>query len=175
MEANMRQTIENNWMTLKKDFLRCQKSSGGIVQIASVDQEGVPNMTPIGSFFLGKEGQAFFCNRFPQNLNENLKTNSQICVIAMNGSKWFWMKSLFKGKFASCPGIKLYGQISRRRKIKTAEKEKWEKLVRPFRFLKGYDLLWKDMSHVSDIHFNSFEYLKAGKMTDNGDNGSIGL
>ncbi len=162
----MRQPIQNNWATLKKDFLRCQKSSGGVVQIASVDQGGVPNMTPIGSLFLIENSQAFFCNRFPQNLNENLKTNDQICVIVMNGSKWFWMKSLFKGKFTTCPGIKLYGRISRRREISQVEKLKWENLVKPFRFLKGHALLWKDMAYASDIKFNSFEYLKAGEMTN---------
>lgn len=163
----MRQTIENNWNTLKKDFLRCQKSSGGVIQVASVDQKGIPNMTPIGSLFLIEDSQAFFCNRFPKNLNENLETNDKICVIAMNGSKWFWMKSLFKGKFKTCPGIKLYGRISRRREISPAEKLRWENLVKPFRFLKGHALLWKDMAYASDIQFDSYEYLKAGKMTDN--------
>ncbi len=162
----MRQTIQNNWDTLKKDFIGCQKSSQGLVQIASVDEKGIPNMTPIGSLFLGENKQAFFCNRFPQNLNQNLKTNNQICAIAMNGSNWFWLKSLFKGKFDNCPGIKLYGRISRKRKIEPEEKEKWERQVRTFRFLKGYDLLWKDMMYASDIHFESFEYLNAGKMTD---------
>lgn len=76
------------------------------------------------------------------------------------------MKSLFKGKFASCPGIKLYGRISQRREISQAEKQRWENLVRPFRFLKGHALLWKDMAYASDIQFDSYEYLKAGKMTD---------
>ena len=165
--ALMKQTIKDNWDSLRKDFLRCQKSSGGVVQIASVDQNGTPNMTPIGSLFLGKNSQAFFCNRFPRNLNENLKTNDQVCVIAMNGSKWFWMKSLFKGQFATCPGIKLYGRISQRRKIAKEEKEKWENLVKPFRFLKGHALLWKDMAYASDIQFDSYEYLKAGEMTNN--------
>lgn len=161
----MRQNITEYWDIVKKDFIHCQKTSMGLVQIASVDEDNCPTMTPIGSLFLGENGQAFFCNRFPENLNRNMKTNNRVCVIAMNGSKWFWMKSLFKGRFAGCPGIKLYGRISPGRKITDAEKEQWEKVVKPYRWMKGYDLLWKDMAHASDIRFETFEYLKVGKMT----------
>lgn len=161
----MRYPITDNWDAVKKDFLNCQKTSMGTVQIASVDPEGVPNMTPIGSLFLGKNGHAFFCNRFPKNLNRNLETNDHVCVIAMNASKKFWMKSLFKGRFEGCPGIKLFGRVSPRRHISEQEKNKWERLVKPYRLLKGYNLLWKDMTHASDIQFEAFEYLKAGKMT----------
>lgn len=160
----MRQKIQNNWKGLKKDFVRCQKSAMGLVKVASVDETGVPNITPIGSMFLGDDQTGFFCNRFPQNLNRNLKTNNRICVIAVNASKWFWMKSLFKGRFGECPGIRLYGEISRRRKITVHEKQRFEKMVRPYRFLKGYDLLWKDMQHASDIRFDEYEYFYCGEM-----------
>ncbi len=163
----MKLKIENNWEIVKKDFVACQKSSMGLVQIASVDSEGIPNMTPIGSMFLNDDKTAFFCNRFPENLNRNLKTNDKICVIAMKSSKWFWMKSLFKGRFATCPGIKLFGRVRAKRKIKKDERAQWQRVVKPFRFLKGYHLLWKDMSHASDIVFEDYEYLKAGKMTQN--------
>ncbi len=165
----MRLKIEHNWETVKKNFIACQKSSMGVVQIASVDEEGIPNMTPIGSLFLKKERTAFFCNRFPENLNQNLKNNDRICVIAMNSSKWFWMKSLFKGRFVTCPGIKLFGRVSPKRELKKDERAQWERMVKPFQFFKGYHLLWKDMSHASDIVFEDYEYLKAGKMTQNTD------
>lgn len=157
--------ITDNWEPIKRDFIQCQKSSMGVVQIASVDEEGTPNMTPIGSLFLGEQQQAYFCNRFPKNLNRNLEKNNHICAIAMNGSKWFWMKSLFTGRFATCPGVKLYGRISPRRPITRPEKEQWERMVRPFRFMKGYGLLWKDMAYASDIRFDGYEYLEAGEMT----------
>jgi uncharacterized pyridoxamine 5'-phosphate oxidase family protein len=164
-DTPMRQNINGNWEKIKKDFSGCRQTTMGVVQIASVDQNGVPNMTPIGSLFLTGECQGFFCNRFPENLNKNIESNDRVCIIAMNTSKWFWLKSLFNGRFSTCPGIKLFGRISRRRPILEHEKTRWEKQIRPFRFLKGYDRLWKNMQYVSDIRFDAYEYLKAGEMT----------
>ena len=160
----MKKEITTNWDSLRKDFLHCQKTASGLVQIASVDENGLPNLTPIGSLFLGEHKQAFFCNRFPVNLNKNIRTNDRVCVIAMNSSKIFWLKSLFKGGFSSCPGIKLFGRVTERRKIRPEEKAKWERMVKPFRRLKGYDILWKDMAHASEIEFDAFEYLNTGGM-----------
>ena len=160
----MRKSITDNWQTLRQEFIKCQRTSSGVVQIASVDSQGNPNMTPIGSLFLGDEKKAFFCNRFPANLNQNIKTNNQVCVIAMNSSKRFWFTSLFKGKFSGQPGIKLYGRVSAKRPIRPEEKQRWEKMVKPFRYFKGYTLLWKNMDHVSDIVFDAYEYLNTGEM-----------
>ncbi|MBU1340763.1 MAG: pyridoxamine 5'-phosphate oxidase family protein [Proteobacteria bacterium] len=162
------ENIKTNWDKLRKDFIHCQKSSFGGVKIATVDAKGNPNITPIGSLFLLSDQKGFFCNRFPVNLNKNLETNNSVCIIALNSSKLFWLKSLVKGKFSTCPGLKLYGQVGEKRDISASEKLRWEKMVRPFRVFKGYDLLWKDMKFVSDISFDSFEYIKAGKMTKSG-------
>lgn len=161
----MPKEITDNWETLRRDFLHCQKTSSGLVQIASVSKNGLPNLTPIGSLFLRGNKSAFFCNRFPSNLNKNIRTDNRICVIAMNTSKLFWLKSLFRGCFSSCPGIKLFGRLQEKRTIHPKEKEQWERAVKPFRRLKGYDLLWKDMTHASDIEFEAYEYLNTGKMT----------
>ncbi len=163
----MRKEIQDDWNQIKRDFINCQKTSSGLVQVGSVSEDGQPNLTPIGSMFLGEDKNAFFCNRFPQNLNRNIQTNSRVCVIAMNSSKWFWLKSLFKGRFPTCPGIKLYGRVKEKRGILPKEKATWERMVKPFRFFKGYDLLWKDMTHVSDIVFDAYEYLNTGKMEVN--------
>lgn len=157
--------IKTNWEKLRNDFIQCQKSSMGGVKIATVDQYGNPNITPIGSLFLLPGQKGFFCNRFPVNLNKNLKTNNRVCIISLNTSKWFWLKSLYKGRFSTCPGIKLYGSVDKKRDISPDEKTQWEKMVRPFRFLKGHGLLWRDMKFVSDISFDAFEYIKAGEMT----------
>lgn len=160
--------ITHQWEHLKKEFTHCQKTSNGLVKIATVDAESNPNITPIGSLFLLSDNKGFFCNRFPVNLNNNIKNNNRVCVIALNNSKLFWLKSLYKGKFTDCPGLKLYGQVSRKRGITPVEKIKWEKMVRPFRWSKGYGILWKDMAYVSDILFDAFEYIKAGEMTYKG-------
>ena len=41
----------------------------------------------------------YYFEKFPSNLPIHAKANKKICVLAVNSNTWFWIKSLFKGKF----------------------------------------------------------------------------
>ena len=153
-----------DWDKVRQEFTDCQKSNRGVVFFATADEAGTPNITPIGSLFLGEDCSGVFCNHFPVTLNRNIEENNRVCVIALNNSNGTWLKALFKGRFSKCPGIKLYGRISPKRELTPKEQSRWQQVIRPMRFFKGYDLIWKDIRQGSDIVFDAFEYLKLGQM-----------
>ncbi len=137
--------------------------------IASVDNQGLPHITPIGSLMLGDliDGQAQACyfERFTKQLPANAKHNTSICILAVNSSKWFWFKSLLKGQFSHQPAVRLIGQLGPLRPATDSEIQRWQRRVKPLRFTKGHKLMWQSMSHVRDITITEVKAVSIGKMT----------
>ena len=157
--------IKSDWLVIRKHFSRCFRTNFHVA-IASMDKENNPTVTPIGSFFLDNNESGFYFEKFPTKLPENSKINKNICVLAVNSNTWFWLTSLFKGRFKSNPAIKLYGQIGERRKATEAEIQRLNRRMKITKRLKGNNYLWGDMQFVRDISFTKAEKINLGKMTD---------
>ena len=134
------------------------------VSIASIDQENLPTVTPIGTFFLNKNQTGFYFEKYTAQLPLNSKQNKNICVLGVNSSKRFWIKSLFKGRFSNHPAIKLYGLMGEKRKATTDELRALKRRMRFTKSLKGHQYLWNNMFYVRDISFHKAEPMKLGKM-----------
>ena len=156
--------IFENWKKIRTHF-RTSFSSSLHVSIASVNAENQPTVTPIGSFFLNKNQTGFYFEKFTTQLPRNARTNKNVCVLAVNNNKWFWLKSLFKGRFEENPAIKLYGELGENRKATNAEMRAFKRRVRFTSRLKGHRLLWDGMSHIREINFTKAEKMNIGKMT----------
>ena len=135
--------------------------------VASVDKDGNPHITPIGSLILREDCTGFFSERFPEKSRKNYKTNDRIAVMAINTGFFFWFKSIRKGVFESPPGVRLYGRVGKRREATEEERARWLKRVNIAKGTRGYHLLWKDMVCVRDIHFDGARPVEAGSMTQN--------
>ena len=85
--------------------------------------------------------------------------------MAVNSSKWFWLKSLIKGQFATPPSVRLHGTAGIRREANTQEIARWQKQVNSLKWTKGHALMWSGMSAVREIQFDTLEPIKIGKMT----------
>ena len=157
--------IKENWRLIKRHFNVSFKTSLS-VSIASVDNENKPTVTPIGTLFLNSNQTGFYFEKFPKKIQENVKTNKNICVLAVNSSKWFWFKSLFIGKFKTNPAIKLYGQLGELRKATDKEISRLNKRMKATNGLNGNTYLWKKMVYVRDIKFSEVETINLGKMTE---------
>ncbi len=156
--------IEDHWHEIKKIFIKTGKKNNHFA-FATVDKNGNPHITPIGSLILKDNCNGFFFDRFPVNMKENFKTSDRVSVLTVNTGFFFWLKSIRKGKFESPPGIRLYGKVGELRNATEAEKEMWQKKVHFTRRTKGYKILWKDMDYVRDISFDDFKLVTAGAMT----------
>ena len=156
--------INGHWKSIRKVFREAFRSALHYA-VATVNEDGTPHITPIGSIVLQNEYRGFYCEEYPRTLPSNLKVNQRVCILAVNSSKWYWIKSIFLGKFASPPGVRLMGRAGERRKATDEEMDAWLRRVRPLRWFKGYDLLWSNMNYIREITFDAFEPIQAGKMT----------
>ena len=157
--------IRTDWDAIRKHFNK-SFSQNLFIPIASVDSDNNPTVTPIGSLFLNDNQTGFYFEKYPTKLPLHAKTNQKICALAVNSSKWFWLKSLFKGRFKTNPAIKLYGILGERRKATEKEISRLNRRMKATKGLKGNTYLWKKMDYVRDITFDKVETINLGKMTD---------
>ena len=156
--------IDGHWETIRRLFRKSFASSLHYA-VATVDEDGSPSITPIGSLFLRRDRTGFFFDKYLRSLPRHLERNQRICVLAVNSSMFFWLRSLMVGRFETPPGVRLYGTVGERREARPEEIARFRKRISFLRFFKGYDLLWKDFEYARDVHFDSFEPIQAGAMT----------
>jgi hypothetical protein len=154
-----------HWPEIQRVVARGQASSI-YCSIASVGVDGTPNVTPVGTVFLRDDLTGYYFDQYTSSLAENIESNPNICVMAVNSSAWFWFTSFLRGQFASPPGVRLYGKASGLRPATPEELRLIHARVRPTKWLKGSRLLWSDFTHVRDISFTSFRPVSYPKMTE---------
>jgi hypothetical protein len=159
-----RMDILPHW-TVICDVVERTLKTKGFCAMATVNPDGSPHVTPIGSLFLHSPGKAYYFEKFPKVMRRNLDQCPQVCVLAVHGGFWSTMASLFRGRFTTAPGVRLMGRAGEQRPATAEEERLWRERIKAFRWLKGYDLLWGEMSHVRDIRFDSFEPVRVGLMT----------
>jgi uncharacterized protein len=157
--------LETNWPQIKLAFDAAIKSSLHSA-IATVGADGFPHVTPIGFVFLRDDYTAYYFEEYTKRIPENLAHNPRVCLLLVNSSSFFWLSSLFKGKFASSPGIRLMGTAGARRTATEQEKAAYRARVKPLRKLKGYDMIWRDLGHVRDVALERFEPVSYPQMTE---------
>jgi uncharacterized protein len=159
--------IRMHWSTIRK-IVNATGFSSFHCSIATVNPDGSPHVTPIGSLVLDPvEPKGFYVEEYLRQMSANIERHHRVSILAVNSSKLFWLKSLFKGEFAMPPAVRLNGAAGRRREATAAEMALWQKKIRPFRRLKGYELLWKNMKHIREIQFDTVEPVNTGIMTRN--------
>ncbi len=159
--------IDTHWHIVKKLFKKAFSSSFHY-SIASIDENGKPHVTPIGSLILGAPGKAIYFEEFTSKLPSNIKANRFVSVLAVNSSKLFWLKSLSKGQFNEPPALRLNGETGKLREATQTETNLWHKRVRFLCFTKGHKIMWQRMCKVREIEFTSIEPVHIGSMTSKG-------
>ena len=156
--------IVEHWPQIKQIFKASFRSSFHF-SLATVDREGLPHVTPIGSLILGEPGEGIFFEEFTRRINGNTSQHSRVCVLAVNSGRWFWLRSLLGGRFKSMPAIRLYGSLGSARAATDTERELWQKRVRMLSFTRGHKIMWQDMGRVREIHFTHCKGVNIGPMT----------
>ena len=155
--------MEAHWKLIRRTVNHALKTNR-FCAVATINADGSPRISPIGSLFLGETGKGIYFERFPKEMRENLERDQRICVLAVSGGFGYWCRALFRGRFDSPPGLRLMGRAGVRRPATPKEMEQWQQRVRPFRRFKGYRLLWTDMRFVRDVTFDNFDPLRLGPM-----------
>ncbi|MBL8297714.1 MAG: pyridoxamine 5'-phosphate oxidase family protein [Rhodanobacteraceae bacterium] len=157
--------LEQHWPEIQK-VLRRGQASTIYCSIATINPDGTPNVTPIGTVFLRGDCTGYYFDQYATALARNLDMNPNVCVMAVNASRAYWVRSLFLGRFLTPPGVRLYGLAQPRRKATQAEISAVEARVRPTKWLKGSRMLWSDFTYVRDIRFTSFRPVSYPAMMD---------
>ncbi len=129
--------INHYWSEIKEIFNDAHESSNHYA-IATVNSDGSPHITPIGSLFLRDDTTGFFFEELPVNMPKNIEQNQRVCILAVNSNKLFWAKSLFRGKFKKPPGVRLMGAFKERREAKEEEIALFHERIKGAKRLKGY-------------------------------------
>jgi hypothetical protein len=133
--------------------------------MATVNEDGSPHITPIGSLILREDSSGYFFDEYCTRTRENIARNPRVCFLAVNADRTFWVKSLIKGKFATSPAVRLMGTVGELREATSEEIAAWQSRVAFARPTRGYQIMWGRMHSVRNIQFDSFEPMSTGKMT----------
>ncbi len=147
--------LAHDWPKIRSTVERGQRSTI-YCSISSINEDGFPNVTPIGTVFLRDEPTGYFFDHYTTALAANLDRDPRFCLSAVDAGKWFWFRSFLKGQFVAPPGVRLYGEAGPLREATAHEIELIEARVRPFTILKGARMLWTDFTHVRDLTFSSY-------------------
>lgn len=148
--------LRANWEQIRNTFEKGIRSSLHSA-LATVNPDGSPHVTPIGFVFLRDDYTAFYFEEYSKRIPENLAHDARVCLMVVNSDRFFWLKSLYKGRFSSLPGIRLYGVCGERRLATEHERAAYQARVKSLRKLKGYRLIWQDLRYVRDIKLERFE------------------
>jgi uncharacterized protein len=154
------------WRTAKAVVHRARASSLHCA-IASIDDDGWPHVTPIGSVMLGDPGQAVYLDVFNVALGRNLDRNPRCAILAVDSRKLTWARALLEGRFDVPPGVRLVGTVSAAREATTAEVERFGRTVRPAMLTKGGRQMWgnPERLHARDVTVTGVVPVRVPKMT----------
>lgn len=151
------------WQHIRKVVNDAQKAAMHC-SIATVDAQLQPTISPIGTLFLKENQTGFFFDTYTESLQQNLPQNSKACIQAVNSSRLFWLKALFKGQFSDYPGVRLYVEIGDLRLANAEELAQISRRIQILKWTKGSQLIWSDFTHVRDFTVQSFRWVKYPKM-----------
>lgn len=155
---------ERHWNQLKPLAGRVFGSSLHFA-ISTINPDGTPHVTPIGSLILTDPGNAYFFEVFTQKLPRNLDIGSPVAVLGVNSSSRLWLRSLLTGHFSDPPAFRLLGEAGQRRASTLEERARWRRKVRLVKWTRGNDVLWGRLDTVRELHFHTVQPVEMGQMT----------
>ena len=158
--------IERDWGIVRHVFRRAQ-NAGLYHTFSSINDDGTPNITPIGSLVLSEDRPGgFYFDVFNRALANNVDRNSNIAILAVDSRKHFWFKSILFRKFNTPPAIRLIGKVSARRQATPLEVKHCIDEVKFLRLMGESSQLGKQLKNIREVTFTRADVLNIGAMTN---------
>jgi hypothetical protein len=126
-----------------RDMWNRALSTSLAVSVATVNEDGAPHVSPIGSLTLGREpGTGSMLELFSRQMVRNLDRDPRFIVLAVDSSALRFVAALARGRFPRAVATRLSGTAEPRRWATDEEVARFRRRVRAVRRLKGHDLLW---------------------------------
>lgn len=153
-------TLEAIWPELRRLASRTMP-----FVFATVNADGSPQATPIGSVRLDREtARGTFLEKFPTRLRQNLDRDGRFALLAVDTSISTWLGALLRGRFVHLPAARLIGRAGPRRRATAEEALRFQRKVRLTRGTRGYDILWRTMPFARDLVFEGWAPVRLGAM-----------
>lgn len=133
--------------------------------MATVNPDGTPHVTPIGTLILTDPGEAYFFEVLTRRLPANLDSGSRVAVLGVVSSLRLWVPSFVAGRFKIPPAFRLLGEAGESRPSTSRERARWQRKVRRLQWTRGYKILWSELDTVRELHFNRLVPVRIGDMT----------
>lgn len=156
--------IQAHWKAIRRVFNRALFSSFHY-SLATLNPDGTPHITPIGSILLTQPGCGLYFEVFTRRAPQNLDRDARFSVLAVNSGPLLWLRAFVGGRFAAPPAVRLTGRAGERRLATPAEQQLWQRRVGPLRHLPGARLLWGNMRYVRELHFDALVPVTIGVLT----------
>ncbi len=151
--------------TLFKEKIRPLFARATHCAIATVNADGTPHLTPIGSVVLESPERGWFFQKFTQRIPRNAEQCDVATIMAVNDRRLFWLGSLLKGRFAQPPAMRLKVRLGALQDASEAQARRFQKRVALFRGTRGHQLLWSQMSQVRSFEIIEWLPVHIGPMT----------
>lgn len=156
----------DTWPELRELWNRALTTSLA-VSVATVDEDGAPHVSPIGSLTLGREpGTGTMLELFTRQTTCNLDRDPRVTVLAVDSSARRFATALARGRFPRAVATRLSGTAGPRRWATDDEVARFRRRVRVVRRLRGHDLLWgAERIRARDVTFDVERPVHLGTMT----------
>ncbi len=159
------QISPEQWRAVRRTWDHVLRSSTHY-SVASVNPDGTPHVTPIGSVFLTGPGSGFYLDLFNRQLAENLAVNPRVMILGVDSSKPMWLRSLLRRRFVRPPGVRLTATVGPRRPATADEVKRLHRALGPLVRTPGGRLLWRNAPYARDLTIETIVPLRIGSMTE---------
>lgn len=155
---------DEQWAMVRQIVPRTIRSSLHC-SIASLNEDGSPHVTPIGSFLPTEKGRGVYFDAFNVQLAANVDRDPRVTILAVNSGPIMWGKSFLKGRFLSPPGVRLVGTVGAQRRSTTQEVQRFHRLVGRLLRTKGGQRMWGSLPIIRDVTIERVLPIWMGEMT----------
>ncbi len=152
--------LKQHWPTIREIARRA-----GSPTFASINADGSPHLTPIGSLILRDDCTGFYIEAFTVRLSQNVARDQRVCVYFGNMGFVAQMRAFFLGRVDRLGGVRLSGTVGPRRDLTADERERFLGSVHHLRWSRGYRLLWGNLNTARDIVFTDARPITLGPLT----------
>lgn len=151
---------------LARDTVRRARLSSFHCAVASLNPDGSPHVTPIGSVLLDAHSHTgLYVDVFNVHLARNVAADPRITILAVDSGPIRWGRALVRGHFDRTPAVQLTGTVGPRRRAAPDEAERFRAIVGPLARLRGGRAMWSDLTRVRDLAVSSVRPIRLGTMT----------
>ena len=133
--------------------------------IASLNPDGSPHVTPIGSFLPTEKGRGVYFDAFNLQLAANVDRDPRVTILALDSGVSRWARSFLKGRFISPPGMRLVGTVGPQRGSTSQEVERFHRLVGRLLRTRGGQQMWRSLPLARDVTVDRVVPIWMGTMT----------